>query len=123
MTKSNSSGIGVKSVTVRVSFVARDSWVLKEHTSNAYLLEHERLHYIIAICVGRRFYDDLLALTKPTRGELQSAVNELIAKTSRLAQTIGDKYDVETDSSGNTTQQAIWAQRIRGWYSSKKLTW
>jgi len=123
VTKSGSNGIGVKSVTVKVSFVTRDSWVLKEHTSNAYLLEHERLHYIIAICVGRKFYDDLLAITKPTSGELQSALNEMLAATSSLLETIGHRYDVETRGSRDKNQQAIWAQRVRGWYTSKRLTW
>ena len=47
----------VSSVDVEMKFLPKGSWVLKSKVSDAKLLEHERLHYMLACAFGRRFHD------------------------------------------------------------------
>jgi hypothetical protein len=122
-TRQVAKGVSLKSLNITVSLNPSTSWVVKSHIADQDLLEHERLHYMAAVCVARKLHDDLMALAKPTVGALQGAMNTLHAEAGRRIQSISDKYDGDTDHGKNAHQQSTWAARVRGWYSSKKLTW
>jgi hypothetical protein len=116
-------GVSLKSLNITVSLNTSSSWVVKSHLGDKDLLEHERLHYIAAVCVARKLHDDLMALVKPMVAALQLAMNTLHAEAGRRIRAISDKYDDDTAHGKNAPQQSVWALRIRGWYTSKKLTW
>jgi hypothetical protein len=46
-------GVGVATVNIAVSLNASASWILTSHAEDAQLVEHERLHYMLAICIAR----------------------------------------------------------------------
>jgi hypothetical protein len=54
---------------------------------------------------------------------LQAEMNRLHAAAQQRVDAISDKYDADTKHGHNASQQAAWAARIQGWYTSKKLTW
>ena len=110
------------SFTVTVSLNRAQSWVLKAHTSDTKLLEHERLHHMIAACVGLKLYNQIIALVKPSVSALQAELTRANNDAAKLHKTITTKYDADTDHGTVSAQQAAWASRIRGWYASKTLT-
>jgi hypothetical protein len=116
-------GVSVaSSFTVTVSLNRAQSWVLKAHLNDTKLLDHKRLHHMIACCVGLKFYNEAIALVKPKLAALQTELTRAQAEADVLFKAMTRKYDADTGSNTIASQQAAWATRIRGWYASKKLT-
>jgi hypothetical protein len=115
-TKPVKGGVGVATVNIAVSLNASASWVLTSHAEDAQLLEHERLLYMLAICLARKLHDDILKATKQTNDALQRELNNLRSTAARRVQQLSDQYDRESKNGRLADQQATWAMRIRGWF-------
>jgi hypothetical protein len=87
------------------------------------LLEHERLHFLIAVCVGRDLHEDAFTASASSSGALSSALSALLADAQRRTQRISDRYDLDTRNGANAMQQAVWAMRIRRWFSIGFKDW
>jgi hypothetical protein len=109
-------GVGVTTVYIAVSLNVSSSWVLTSHAEDAQLLEHERLHYMLAICVARKLHDEILKATRQTSDALQRELNNFRSTAARRVQQLSDQYDKESKNGRLVDQQAIWAMRIRGWF-------
>lgn len=115
-TKPVKGGVGVATVNIAVSLNASSSGVLTSHEEDAQLLEHERLHYMLAVCVARKLHDDILKATRETSAALQAELNNLRSTAARRVQQLSDQYDKESKNGRLADRQAIWAMRIRGWF-------
>lgn len=100
-----------------VSPVAR---VLRTAAQTADLLSHEQGHYDIGICVAWALAADLQTLTAPNPGQLGQQLNTVfnLHRTTRMG-AVQRQYDLDTNHSQNTTQQARWDTAIRAALSSK----
>src|SRR5687768_5383950 len=56
-TKAAQGTVSVANFDLTVAVVKRRSWIILSQATPA-LLEHERLHFLIAVCVGRDLHED-----------------------------------------------------------------
>jgi predicted secreted Zn-dependent protease len=108
---------------VTVSLVAAETWVVTG-TRTAALLDHERLHYVIATLVGRELERELTALKgADVPAALQAADNLVRAKSDR-AQAIGRAYDDDTNHGQDVGQQRLWQGRVHTWeHDHNRVSW
>lgn len=101
-------------VGVRVTLLRIESWVVGGRKTQE-LLNHEELHFRIAVLVGRELDEDVTALTARTSPALLAAGTGIHTAKVLRAQTIEDAYDVATQHGKVSGQQDIWAQRVDSW--------
>lgn len=87
------------------------------------LLEHERLHFLIAVCVGRDLHEDAFSASAGSSAALASALTALLTDAQKRTQCISDQYDLETKNGTLAMQQAAWATRVRRWHSTGFKEW
>src|SRR6185436_3475842 len=106
------------SFTITVSVNRAQSWVLKSHATDTKLLGHERVHYLIAVCVGQKLYSEIMAVSKTNIGAVQTELTRLRSEAAKLHSAIDAKYDEDTDHGATVFIQPAWASKVRGWYTS-----
>lgn len=107
-------GMRIVQLTLRVVLDSENTWVVTGKET-AELLEHERLHYRIAIEVARELDTQLLALKGKNAGALQTGANKVMATIKRRVQTISDAYDKDTDHGRVREKQKAWVTRVGTW--------
>jgi hypothetical protein len=121
-TRSAGGVVEVASFDLTVAVVRRRSWIVPGHATAA-LLEHERLHFIIAICVGRDLHEDASNSSADSSGALTAALRALVVEAQSRTQHLSDDYDRETSNGTVARQQAIWSTRVKRWYSTGFKSW
>jgi hypothetical protein len=111
------------SLLVTVAFVKERSWVLRSMQKEARLLQHERLHLMLAACGGYKMNAAALAATYADEGAARDGLNELLASTLTEVDAIAARYDDDTahGERAKEAQQALWKARIEAWYRNKTL--
>jgi hypothetical protein len=102
------------SVNVRVTLLRVLSWVVIGRKTQD-LLNHEELHFRIAVLVGRELDAEITALTARSGPQLLAAGTALHTTKVQRAQTIEDAYDAATQHGRISGQQDIWAHRVDAW--------
>jgi hypothetical protein len=102
----------VTSLTVTLRTVNEDNWVVTSHKS-ADLLSHEQGHYDITGLMGRDMGNEIVAVRARSRQDLQTKVTQIIEKYRRRAKALSERYDTETDHSGNRQAQKRWDDAIQ----------
>ncbi|WP_439150911.1 DUF922 domain-containing protein [Winogradskyella sp.] len=93
------------STSVHAHFYPNKSWYLEDR-SNAYILQHEQLHFDITELYARMFRQQLERLEvnqnlKEQMSRLHTAINEAVNETQK-------RYDAQTNHSINTEMQEQW---------------
>ncbi|HTV23843.1 MAG TPA: hypothetical protein VMG12_34370 [Polyangiaceae bacterium] len=121
-TKADKGTVSVAGIDLTVTVVKRRSWIILSQATAA-LLEHERLHYIIAICVGRDLHEDASSTSAGSSDALRGNLMGLLGEAQRRVQSISDQYDLQTKNGTLPMQQAAWATKVRRWYSTGFKQW
>lgn len=122
-TKATADGAAISHPAVTVSLVATDTWVVAG-TKTAALLNHERLHYVIATLVGRELDRELAELTGTDSVAVLQAADDLVGAKTDRALAIGEAYDDDTDHGADVGQQRLWQGRVHGWEVDKnRVDW
>lgn len=121
-TKAGKGTVEVAGFDLTVTVVKRRSWIILSQATSA-LLEHERLHYLIAICVGRDLHEDASSSGAGSSDALRGVLGALLTEAQRRVQSISDQYDLETKNGTLAMQQAAWATRVRRWHSTGLEEW
>jgi hypothetical protein len=121
-TKVSGGEVGVKTFDLTVTVLKSKSWVVDAKASTA-LLEHERLHYLIAICVARDAHEDVYGATAASSSGLSQAIMQLLREAGQRAQAISDQYDRETANGARPSDQSLWNARVGRWYSIGFKEW
>jgi hypothetical protein len=114
--------VEVASFDLTVAVIKRRSWIIPSHASAA-LLEHERLHFLLAICVGRNLHEDASHWSAGSTAALSAALSQLAREAQQRVQQLSDDYDRETSNGTVAAQQAIWSTRVNRWYSMGFKSW
>jgi hypothetical protein len=112
----------VVSFDLTVAVIRSRSWIVNSQATPA-LLEHERVHFLIAICVGRDLHKDASSVSAASVDALTKALMGLVKAGQQKAQQISDRYDRETKNGAISIQQTAWAARVRSWYSTGIKNW
>lgn len=111
------------SVNVVVRLIPADCWVLAGRKT-AQLLQHERLHSVMATLAGREMERELVEVTATDGKALQRAVNRLIADKNARALEMGAAYDDDTEHGTDAHEQGAWATRVQGWErNGNRIRW
>ena len=102
----------VSSLTVTISIIRADSWVVRS-AKTAELLSHEQGHYDITGLSGRDMGNEILAARAGTLEDLQRQVTDIIERSRQQAQELNARYDTETGGGRNRDAQRRWDERIR----------
>ena len=121
-TKAEKGTVSVASIDLTVAVNRKRSWIILSQASNA-LLEHERLHFLIAVCVGRDLHEDAHGASGGSSDALRGSLTGLLGEAQRRVQSISDQYDLETKNGTLSMQQAAWATRVQRWYSTGFKQW
>lgn len=113
-TRQSGSEVAISNATVTVSLVPAQTWVVAG-TKTAALLDHERLHYVIATLVGRELDRELASLTGPDAASALQAARDLVVEKTDRALEIGGAYDDDTNHGADVGQQRLWQNRVHGW--------
>jgi hypothetical protein len=109
----------VASLTVTVAIHSPGTWVVRGKQSTA-LLDHERLHWMMAIIVGYEMERAILALREPTVARLNQQVR---AKFTWYRGTrepdLQRKYDNDTNHGSKSAAQARWRTNVNRWYANR----
>ena len=105
--------ITVTDVTIDLSLIADDCWVVASRMNND-LLKHEQGHYDILAISARELYNALVGLSATTTDALQRKATKLQEKFAQQATQVDARYDSEnqTNHGINATIQQTWDQRI-----------
>lgn len=114
--------VEIANFDLTVAVVKRRSWIVMSQATPA-LLEHERLHFLIAVCVGRDLHEDAFSTSAASSAAVGSALRSLLTDAQKRAQRISDDYDLETKNGTLAMQQAAWSTRVRRWYSTGFKGW
>jgi hypothetical protein len=104
-TRTTDEGAQISEMVVQLKLDAKETWVVKGRESSA-LLEHERLHYRIAILLAYELETDLLAMRAPKVSDLTGASNRVLEAKAARGRAIDDAYDVETNGGCTATSSA-----------------
>ena len=114
--------VEVANIDLTVTVVRRLSWIVMARATRA-LLEHERIHYLIAICVGRNLHEDAFSTSASSTSALQTTLNSLRTEAAQSVQQLSDRYDRDTNHGAITSQQTVWAARVNRWYTTGFKEW
>ncbi|MEO7306561.1 MAG: DUF922 domain-containing protein [Ferruginibacter sp.] len=103
----------VTAVTIDLSLIADDCWVVASHMTND-LLKHEQGHYDILAISAREFYNAVVGVSASTTDALQRKVSQLQERFAQQATRVDARYDSESQTNHgiNATIQQTWDQRI-----------
>ncbi|HXJ23464.1 MAG TPA: DUF922 domain-containing protein [Polyangia bacterium] len=122
-TGSDDGGYKLSRFAVTVALVSGDTWVVSGQKSAA-LLNHERLHWVIATLVGRELDAELANVTGSSSDEVQQSAQDLIQAKNDRALAIGQAYDDDTDHGQDDAQQKLWLNKVHGWeHNSNQVNW
>ncbi|HXU62359.1 MAG TPA: DUF922 domain-containing protein [Polyangia bacterium] len=122
-TTGSGSEVSISQAAVTVSLVSAQTWVVAG-TKTAALLDHERLHYVIATLVGRELDRELASLTGPNTATVLQAADDLVAAKTDRALAIGSAYDDDTNHGEDVGQQRLWQGRVHGWeVDGNRVSW
>lgn len=121
-TKADKGTVSVANFDLTVTVNKRRSWIIPSRATSA-LLEHERLHFLIAICVGRDLHEDAHSASAGSSDGLRAALAALLTEAQVRVQAISDQYDLETKNGTLSMQQAAWETRVRRWHSTGFKAW
>jgi uncharacterized protein DUF922 len=121
-TRPASGGVEVANIDLTVTVVRRRSWIVMARATRA-LLEHERIHYLIAICVGRNLHEDAFNTSASSTSALQTTLSALRTEAAQSVQQLSDRYDRDTNHGAITSQQTVWAARVNRWYTTGFKEW
>ncbi|MBL7764954.1 MAG: hypothetical protein JNJ58_02590 [Chitinophagaceae bacterium] len=110
---STSSGKGKKQVKLKIAcyFNKEKSWNLGPNYTDD-LLEHERLHFMIAVWYFAQFKQELLTRNFPNTSVTQD-IRNLYNKYSADCKKMQSVYDEETNHSIQKDQQLLWETRVK----------
>ena len=114
--------VGVKTFDLTVTVLKSKSWIVDAKASTE-LLEHERLHYLMAICVARDAHEDVYSATASSSSGLSQAIMQLLREAGQRTQQLSDQYDRETANGARPSQQSLWNARVRRWHSIGFKEW
>jgi hypothetical protein len=121
-TKAAQGTVSVAHFDLTVAVVKRRSWIILSQATPA-LLEHERIHFLIAVCVGRDLHEDAFSASADSSAALGGALQGLLSDAQKRTQRISDQYDLETKNGTLAMQQAAWLTRVRRWHSTGFKEW
>jgi hypothetical protein len=101
---------GVTNYLVNSYFLKRRSWT--RDTTDASLLEHERLHFDMAELFARKIRAAIESLKK-RGGSKTESYDTVIASILRERRVWGELYDEETDHGLETSKQTEWFIKIQ----------
>jgi len=111
------------SINAVVRMMPADCWVIAGQKTTQ-LLQHERLHYVMATLVGREMERELAEVTGADGAAVQRAANQSIADNNARALEMGAAYDDDTEHGADAHEQAVWATRVQGWErSGNRIRW
>jgi hypothetical protein len=104
------------SIHVDIRYQRHQSWVAnwvfnRPQSYQDGLLAHEQGHYNLLALLGRDFFLSLMrlkAITYPSRGGVQADMDAAFMATAGKGQALQDRYDADTQTGTNATQQARW---------------
>lgn len=102
----------IPAITIRVTVVRADTWVVQDKRSDA-LLAHEQRHFDIAGLIGREMGTALLAIRAADMAELQQEVTRNLEHYGDQAKKIDKEYDDETENGRNADKQRQWEKKIQ----------
>jgi predicted secreted Zn-dependent protease len=102
----------VSSLTVTISVVRADNWVVSS-AKTPELLSHEQGHYDITGLMGRDMGNEILAARAGSLEDLQQQINSIIERYRQRARELNARYDTETGGGRNRDAQRRWDERIR----------
>jgi hypothetical protein len=102
----------VSSLTVTISIVRADTWVVGS-AKTPELLSHEQGHYDLTGLSGREMGNEILAARAGTLEDLQRQVTAIIERARERGQDWNARYDTETGGGRNRDVQGRWDERIR----------
>lgn len=98
-------------ITIKVSFDKQKSWC-KAQQRNAYILNHEQLHFDITALNACMFLQAINAATLSS-ANYEKELNDLMHKYQNANNTMQMQYDAETNHSINKLQQQQWLVKIK----------
>lgn len=98
------------STTVEAHFYPNKSWYFKDK-GNAYILEHEQLHFDITELYARKFRQQLATLK--VNQNIKAQMNRLHTAINKVVNDTQTKYDKETQHSINAVKQREWNNFIK----------
>lgn len=107
----------VSSLTVTISIVRADTWVVRS-AKTPELLSHEQGHYDITGLMGRDMGNEILAARTGTLEDLQRQITSIIGRYRQRARELNARYDTETGGGRNRDAQRRWDERIRSCISN-----
>jgi len=107
----------VSSLTVTISIVRADTWVVRS-AKTPELLSHEQGHYDITGLTGRDMGNEILAARAGTLEDLQRQITGIIERARQRAQDLNARYDTETGGGRNRDAQRRWDERIHSCISN-----
>lgn len=109
----------VASLTVTVSIHAPGTWVVAGRQSTS-LLDHERLHWMMAIIVGYELERAVLALRSPSVTLLTQQVRSTFTRyRERREPGLQRQYDNDTNHGATASAQDRWRSNVTSWYSNR----
>ncbi len=113
------SSFRVASVTVTVGIHSPGTWVVQGRQSTR-LLDHERLHWKMAIIVGYELERAVLALRAPTAAQLNQQVRTKFTRARETREpALQRQYDNETSHGSDPAAQARWQTNVNRWYTNR----
>ena len=87
------------------------------------LLAHEQFHYDVGFVIARVVARNLMALRKPDRASMITAIRQLTHFHFRTrASLIQSRYDADSRHGTNSTYQRIWKQKMANCLSNPRAT-
>lgn len=114
-------GAQIAELVVELKLDNNQTWVVKNRQTSA-LLEHERLHYRIAVLLAHELETDLLAVRVPKITGLTAASNRVVEAKAARARALGDAYDADTNGGLNGDKQREWEIKVQGWEATRQIT-
>ena len=109
----------VDRVTITVSIHCPGTWV-KQGRQSTSLLDHERLHWMMAIIVGYELERAVLALRASTPALLNQQVRTKFTwHRGTREPSLQRRYDNETSHGTNAAAQTRWRSNIQNWYANR----
>ena len=112
--RSVSDAVKIKGATVQVTIDRANTWVVRGQKTPA-LLEHERIHYLIATLVGKEILEQLVDQAAGTTAELQAKASSIHADETRRFQAIDSAYDDDSNHGTIEFQQRQWVAQVNHW--------
>jgi hypothetical protein len=118
---SNKGTYSLPDLELTVGLKRSETVVVKSAQKTRDLLKHEQGHFDITVLSVRAFATELQRLNAPSAGALVQQIDALRQKHQRFADSITEKYDIETNHSRNKDLQDKWNIEIQGAMGAKNV--